>query len=70
MFTIKTDINQFKTKTSKKGKKYKVLLNAGGGCFGYIITYHRFRWSLTSMFDQSCQPAYHAFQSLLGKRRE
>ena len=20
-------------------KKYKVLLNAGGGCFGYIITY-------------------------------
>ena len=39
MFTIKTDINQFKTKTGKKSKKYKVLLNAGGGCFGYIITY-------------------------------
>lgn len=39
MFTIKTDINQFTKKSGKKGKKYKVLLNAGGGCFGYIITY-------------------------------
>lgn len=41
MFTLKTDISQFKTlpKTSKKKKKYKVLLNAGGGAFGYVITY-------------------------------
>lgn len=38
MFTIKTDINQFKT-NSNPGKKYKVLLNAGGGAFGYVITY-------------------------------
>lgn len=35
MFTIKTNINQFQKNKSKK--KYKVLLNAGGGCFGYII---------------------------------
>ncbi len=38
MFTIKTNIEQFKQK-SNNNKKYKVLLNAGGGCFGYIITY-------------------------------
>lgn len=36
MFTIKTNIKQFQKNKSKK--KYKVLLNAGGGCFGYIIT--------------------------------
>lgn len=36
MFTLKTNIKQFKPKHHKK--KYKVLLNAGGGAFGYIIT--------------------------------
>ena len=35
MFTIKTNISDFKKQTS--GKRVKVLLNAGGGCFGYII---------------------------------
>lgn len=35
MLTVKTNINQFNKISS--GKKYKVLLNAGGGCFGYII---------------------------------
>lgn len=35
MYTVKTNISQFHQNTS--GKKYKVLLNAGGGCFGYII---------------------------------
>lgn len=35
MYTIKTNINQFHQNTSDK--KYKVLLHAGGGCFGYII---------------------------------
>lgn len=39
MFTLKTDITQFKKSPLKKNKKYKVLLNAGGGAFGYIITY-------------------------------
>ena len=38
MFTIKTDIGQYKNKVDGN-KKYKVLLNAGSGCFGYIITY-------------------------------
>jgi patatin-like phospholipase/acyl hydrolase len=38
MFTIKTDINQFKKKPGNRSKKYKVLLNAGGGAFGYVIT--------------------------------
>lgn len=33
MFTIKTNINQFKKKEGKKNKKYKVLLNAGGRMF-------------------------------------
>ena len=33
MFTIKTDITQFKKKEGKKNKKYKVLLNAGGRMF-------------------------------------
>lgn len=36
MFTVKTSIDQFSKNNSDK--KYKVLLNAGGGCFGYIIT--------------------------------
>ena len=35
MFTVKTNISDFKTQNSNK--KCKVLLNAGGGCFGYII---------------------------------
>jgi patatin-like phospholipase/acyl hydrolase len=39
MFTLKTEIGQFKKNTDKKNKKYKVLLNAGGGAFGYVITY-------------------------------
>lgn len=39
MFTLKTEIGQFKKKTGKRNKKYKVLLNAGGGAFGYVITY-------------------------------
>ena len=39
MFTLKTEIGQFKKNTNKKNKKYKVLLNAGGGAFGYVITY-------------------------------
>jgi patatin-like phospholipase/acyl hydrolase len=38
MFTIKTDISQYKKKVGGKNKKYKVLLNAGGGAFGYVIT--------------------------------
>lgn len=46
MFTIKTDINQFKKKSERNGKKYKVLLNAGGGAFGYVIT------TLMSHLDQ------------------
>lgn len=33
MFTLKTEIGQFKKNTDKKNKKYKVLLNAGGRCF-------------------------------------
>lgn len=36
MFTVKTNIKQFQKCNSKK--RVKVLLNAGGGCFGYIIT--------------------------------
>lgn len=36
MFTVKTNIKQFQKYNSKK--RVKVLLNAGGGCFGYIIT--------------------------------
>ena len=36
MFTVKTSIDQFSKNNSDK--KYKVLLNAGGGCFGYIIS--------------------------------
>ena len=39
MFTLKTDISQFKKNVRPSDKKYKVLLNAGGGAFGYIITY-------------------------------
>ena len=35
MFTIKTDISKFHT--CDKDERVKVLLNAGGGCFGYII---------------------------------
>ena len=35
MYTIKTNISQFNQNTSDK--KYKVLLHASGGCFGYII---------------------------------
>jgi hypothetical protein len=30
MFTLKTEVEQFKKKTGKRNKKYKVLLNAGG----------------------------------------
>ena len=36
MLTIKTNINQFK---KSNNKRIKVLLNAGGGVFGYIITH-------------------------------
>ena len=35
MFTIKTSTSDFPNST---GKKYKVLINAGGGLFGYVIT--------------------------------
>lgn len=42
MFTIKTDINKFKA-NSNSGKKYKVLLNAGGRSFW--ICYHIFNES-------------------------
>ena len=35
MFTVKTNINEFKKQDPNK--RVKVLLNAGGGCFGYII---------------------------------
>ena len=38
MFTIKTDISKYKKKVGGRDKKYKVLLNAGGGAFGYVIT--------------------------------
>lgn len=38
MFTLKTDISKFQTKKDTN-KKYKILVNAGGGAFGYIITY-------------------------------
>lgn len=37
MFTVKTDVSMFKS--NQKNKRYKVLLNAGGGVYGYIITY-------------------------------
>ena len=35
MFTIKSELNDFPKTT---GKRYKVIVNAGGGLFGYIIT--------------------------------
>lgn len=35
MFSIKSSINDF---PKSNGKKYKVLINAGGGLFGYVIT--------------------------------
>lgn len=44
MFTLKTNINQFNIKPTKK--RYKVIINAGGGVFGYIIT------NLMSFLDQ------------------
>ena len=37
MFTLKTDVSMFKK--NQQNKRYKVLLNAGGGVYGYIITY-------------------------------
>lgn len=37
MFTLKTNASMFKK--NQQNKRYKVLLNAGGGVYGYIITY-------------------------------
>lgn len=42
MFTIKTDIGQFKN-SPNSNKKYKVLLNAGGRVF----------WIYYNIFDES-----------------
>jgi hypothetical protein len=44
MFTIKTDINQFKKRTGKRNKKYKVLLNARR--WRFWIYYYIFNESL------------------------